>query len=256
MGKTKPITVQFTGASEGSILAGTSNHNKGLLIQVDRSQERIGKRVDGPFTVLRAGRGRYVDVLREFEGQRFDTALEFITAVQNAGAEKCTHAVNRNCTAVMDPDTSMSLADALSADVVGQSAVKYDAFISHASEDKDFVRPLADALVSRNRRVWYDEFILKIGDSLRRSIDKGLRESRFGIVVLSNAFFQKQWPQYELDGLVARQMSSGKIILPIWHNVSHADVLDYSPTLADKLALDSQSQSVNELAKVLDEALE
>ncbi|AFP20488.1 toll/interleukin-1 receptor domain-containing protein [Geobacter sulfurreducens] len=51
----------------------------------------------------------------------------------------------------------------------------YDAFISHASEDKqDFVRGLAEALRDNNVAVWYDEFTLKVGSSLRRSIDHGL----------------------------------------------------------------------------------
>jgi len=68
----------------------------------------------------------------------------------------------------------------------------YDVFISHASEDKDaIVRSLAEALVKGGLKVWYDEFELKIGDSLRRKIDKGLAHSRFGIVVLSQAFFKK-----------------------------------------------------------------
>jgi hypothetical protein len=48
-------------------------------------------------------------------------------------------------------------------------------FISHASEDKeDFVRPLAETLQQLGVKVWYDEFTLKVGDSLRRKIDSGL----------------------------------------------------------------------------------
>jgi hypothetical protein len=82
----------------------------------------------------------------------------------------------------------------------------FDVFICHASEDKEtFVRPLAEALRSENVAVWYDEFALKLGDSIRRSLDKGLKQSRFGIVILSNAFFEKRWPQYELDGLAERE---------------------------------------------------
>ena len=80
----------------------------------------------------------------------------------------------------------------------------YDFFISHASEDKEgFVRELAQAFRDREARVWYDEFTLKVGDSLRRTIDRGLASSRFGVVVLSDSFFQKEWPNRELDGLVA-----------------------------------------------------
>lgn len=75
-----------------------------------------------------------------------------------------------------------------------------------------------------------------MGDSLRRSIDRGLHDSRFGIVVLSHAFFSKEWPQKELDGLVAREVDGTKVILPIWHRISREEVLRYSPTLADKKA--------------------
>lgn len=126
---------------------------------------------------------------------------------------------------------------------------EYDVFISHATEDKEeFVRPLADELKSLGLEVWYDDFVLKVGDSLRRSIDMGLARSRFGVVVLSSSFFAKNWPQYELDGLVAREMEGRKVILPIWHKVTKDEVLAHSPTLADKVALNSSLQSIQEIA--------
>ena len=92
----------------------------------------------------------------------------------------------------------------------------HDFFISHASEDKDgFVRGLAIALQAKGAKVWYDEFTLKVGDSLRRKIDQGLANSRFGIVVLSKHFFSKEWPQKELDGLSSLEVEGGTHILPI-----------------------------------------
>jgi hypothetical protein len=117
----------------------------------------------------------------------------------------------------------------------------YDVFVSHASEDKDdFVRPLAEALRQNRVEVWYDEFTLRPGDSLRRSIDAGLAKSRFGIVVLSRSFFSKGWPQWELDGLVNRQVSGGStVILPIWHGVGRQEIEGYSHSLADKVAIPS-----------------
>jgi hypothetical protein len=135
------------------------------------------------------------------------------------------------------------------------AAKTYDLFISHATEDKDdFVRPLAKALEEHGVRVWYDETELKVGDSLRRSIHRGLANSRYGVVVLSSAFFAKNWPQYELDGLVAREMSAGsKVVLPIWHKISKDEVLSFSPSLADKVALNTSLQSVSEIAKQLAE---
>lgn len=132
----------------------------------------------------------------------------------------------------------------------------YDVFISHASEDKDnFVRPLASALEQRGFRVWFDEFTLKVGDSLRAKIDHGLARSRFGLVVLSSAFFKKSWTQYELNGFVAREIEEGRIILPVWHKVSKDEVRAFSPSLADKVALNSSLLSIDELVDRLGEVI-
>lgn len=131
----------------------------------------------------------------------------------------------------------------------------WDVFISHASEDKETVaRPLAEALARQGVKVWYDDFTLTIGDSLRRKIDEGLSRSTFGIVILSPSFFSKEWPQTELDGLAARQSLGKKVILPVWHKITKEDVMNYSPTLADRLAADTSkgiASVVNELLAVL-----
>lgn len=129
---------------------------------------------------------------------------------------------------------------------------QYDFFISHASEDKeDFVKALADGLTEEGCKVWYDNFVLKIGDSLRESIDKGLANSKYGIVVISPYFLKKKWPAYELDGMVAREMNGHKVILPIWHKVTKDEILQYSPTLADKLALNTAIHSMKEIIEQL-----
>lgn len=116
-----------------------------------------------------------------------------------------------------------------------------DVFISHATEDKaKIARPLAEALRASGMRVWYDEFSLRLGDSLRRSIDRGLATARYGVVILSPSFFAKDWPQRELDGLVAREtLQTGNVILPIWHEIDAVDIARYSPTLADRYAVKS-----------------
>jgi hypothetical protein len=133
--------------------------------------------------------------------------------------------------------------------MTGTSDKTWDAFISHAGEDKDsFVRPLAGALANLGVSVWYDEFSLRIGDSLSRSIDKGLAGSRFGIVVVSQAFLGKPWPEYELRGLVARDVGEDRVILPIWHGVNRQQVLEFSPALADKIALDTRDLSAQDTA--------
>ena len=115
---------------------------------------------------------------------------------------------------------------------------KYDVFISHASEDKDaIVRPLATVLEKLSVRVWYDEFSLKLGDSLTASIDLGLKESKYGLVILSKAFLCKKWPEYEYRSLMTREIDGERVILPLWYDVTKEDVKDFSLYLADIKAL-------------------
>ena len=130
----------------------------------------------------------------------------------------------------------------------------YDLFICHAAEDKDaFVRPLANALRANNVSVWYDEFALRLGDSIRRSIDMGLAQSRFGVVVLSKAFFQKQWPQYELDGLAEKEMAGpSTVILPVWFDIDKRNVLAFSPPLANRVAARSKDGLAAVVSQLVD----
>ena len=138
-----------------------------------------------------------------------------------------------------------------SARVIPENA-EYDVFISHASEDKDsFVREFAEVLRERGLKVWYDEHSLKWGDSLWQEINKGLANSRYGVVVLSVHFFAKKWPQTELDGLMAKEIEGTGRVLPIWHNISKDQVLSVSPVLGNKLALNTSVLTLGEIADQL-----
>lgn len=133
---------------------------------------------------------------------------------------------------------------------------KWDVFISHASEDKEeVVEPLAEELRSRNLRVWYDRWVLKIGDRLLEKIDQGLSQSRYGIVILSPNFLRKKWPRNELEGLIQKEIDGKKVILPVWHNVRRNDLISYSPILAGRLA-GSTETGIKALAGELIEAME
>ena len=125
---------------------------------------------------------------------------------------------------------------------------EFDAFISHASEDKEyFVRPLCKKIVEFGAKIWYDEFTLKPGVSLSRSIEQGLKKSRFGLVVLSKSFFKKNWTEYELRALNAYEVSNPGIIIPIWHGVTLEEVRDFSPYLSDKLAIVTENKLIDDI---------
>jgi hypothetical protein len=117
----------------------------------------------------------------------------------------------------------------------------HDVFLSYAGEDSDLAREIAGALHSRSIKVWYAETELKVGDSLLESIDRGLRESERGILVLSDDYLAKGWPRYELDILMRQHIESDKRLLPVWHGVSKADVEASHPGLAGIYALSTSS---------------
>jgi TIR domain-containing protein len=145
--------------------------------------------------------------------------------------------------------------DATQKDGRKQSEHEWDVFISHASEDKEAIaRPLAEALVNAGLKVWYDDFSLKLGDSLRQSIDRGLGHSRYGVVILSPHFFEKHWPQQELNGLATREVNGYKVILPVWHNIGFEQVRAFSPMLADRLAVNA-SKGLDEVVRTILDAM-
>jgi hypothetical protein len=130
--------------------------------------------------------------------------------------------------------------------------MSWDVFISHASEDKAAVaKPLAEMLQAKGIKVWYDEFTLNIGDRLRQSIDHGLANSRYGLVVFSPKFFQKKWPQNELDGLISMETPERPRILPVWHQVSADDVKGFSPMLAGRVGISTASGLEQLVAKII-----
>jgi len=124
------------------------------------------------------------------------------------------------------------------------------AFISHDSRDKDdLVRELAHELIRIMCPVWYDEFSLKVGDSLRQKIEQGLREAKKCIVILSPNFLANGgWGKAEFDSIFTREiLEQENVVLPVWHNVGVREVYEYSPRLADKVGLPT-SMGIQELA--------
>src|SRR5215469_7390539 len=116
--------------------------------------------------------------------------------------------------------------------------LQWDIFLSYASEDgAEVVRPLVELLERRGCHVWFDETQLSLGDSLRRKINDGLAHSRFGVVVISDAFLAKKWPQDEVNGLLARETDGTKVVLPILHRITSARLASVAPLLADRIAV-------------------
>jgi len=132
---------------------------------------------------------------------------------------------------------------------------EHDLFISYASEDRDFVSMLIGELKEHGLTFWLDQGEILLGDTISKSIDRGLSSAQFGLVILSPNYLEKPWPEYELRGLIDREVNGRtKVILPIAHGVTHDAISKYSPTLGSKRYVDSDdltvSQIVAEILKV------
>jgi hypothetical protein len=125
----------------------------------------------------------------------------------------------------------------------------HDVFISFASEDQDEVaQPLYDALTAAGLKVWFAPITLKIGDHQRKEIDRGIATSRFAVAIISPNYLDKGWTKYELDGIFLKDVAGGQQLLPIWHDITKQDVIDFSPPLADRVARKTADLTIQEIA--------
>lgn len=109
---------------------------------------------------------------------------------------------------------------------------RYDLFLSHASEDKVFTKPLADKLKSVGLEVWYDDHDLNKSEQLREDLDNGLKKSDFGVIVLSKNYFIKGWTQLELNAWINLLVYSNRKIITIYYGVNIHDVIAFSPIVS------------------------
>lgn len=127
------------------------------------------------------------------------------------------------------------------------------AFISHDSRDKkEVAEPIALQLQKWMCPVWFDQYSLKVGDSLRERIETGLKECPKCILILTPNFLNNNgWTKREYDSVFTRELvEKQKVILPVWYNISVEDVYKYSPILADRVGA-QWTDGVEEVARKL-----
>lgn len=198
---------------------------------------------------------------RNNEYQKLQRALsDEQTKIQKTYEKTIETLSNRLAPTVSDLTTNILIGDINPSDSFFDMDVEeYDVFVSHAWEDKqDFVDELVNAMENIGIRVWYDTKKLQWGDSMRSKIDEGLRKSKFGIAILSPSYISegKYWTKEELNGLFQLESVNGKKILPIWHNLTKSQVMNFSPMIANKKALTTASMTPDEIANALKELLD
>ena len=132
------------------------------------------------------------------------------------------------------------------------------AFISHDSRDKSTIaRPIALGLQSNLVPVWYDEFSLPVGAKLRESIERGIKESKKCVLVVTKNFIGNDgWTKAEFDSVFTKEIfEKGNVLLPVWHEVTAREVYEYSPWLANIKAVD-WSEGEEEVVRKLQREIE
>lgn len=245
---TKAVSIQK------SLKSASSSSLKSKLGQIDSLNEEIAKLQVKVADIEKKIAQKRVDETKA--SQQYQTELDRenkkkqqeqkkLTDSYQRRINELTGALNRSVRAQMRPVTTLY-------SQIQEDPTIYDVFISHAHEDKEgFATPFVDELKKRGVKVWYDNDEIKWGDSLRAKIDSGLNHSRFGIVVISRSFISKGWTNHELDGLFNLEMTHGKTILPIWHDITKTEVQNFSPSLAGKKAMSTAVMTPAEIADEL-----
>lgn len=133
-----------------------------------------------------------------------------------------------------------------------QGMDKPSVFLSHSSKDKSFVSRLATDLKSRGVPVWFDQWELRIGDSLTEKIEQGISQSGWLAVVLSRNSASSDWVQKELRAAQARELRDKNVfVLPII-----IDDCEIPLFLMDKLYADFRESYEHGLEVLLKRVLE
>ena len=131
-----------------------------------------------------------------------------------------------------------------------------DVFLCHAWDDrKDSAKQLHDLLEDNGVSVWFSEKDVLLGSSLLREIDKGLANSRVGIVLVTPSFIERVKnegiAEKELSALLARDL-----LVPIVHNTTFEKLREVSPLLGSRSGLDTNEESMFKVALKLAELVE
>lgn len=115
----------------------------------------------------------------------------------------------------------------------------YDAFMSHASEDKEkFVKPLFNALEDRGCCIWYDQFQIDYGDFFETRIYEGIHNSRFALFVITPNLIQRptnSWVWREFSRILEKEeILRTNVLIPVFYDVTIQEFQQYignNPTL-------------------------
>jgi len=106
----------------------------------------------------------------------------------------------------------------------------FKVFIAHASEDKKVAKKIANDLTKNGYQVWFDEWEIKVGDSIVDKINKGIKDTAYMIVLFSKNSVDKPWVKKEMNAGLIKELERKKVyILP-----AKLDQCEIPPLFSDK----------------------
>ena len=178
----------------------------------------------------------------------------YSSGTSNGGMKRKAKWSPAGSTVLYSPAQIMTLAPVRD-NIVKQAKIleKYDLFLCHAWDDrKGAAKELCDKLIAKGVSVWFSEKDLPLGSTMLREIDKGLAKSRAGIVLVTPAFLKR----VENEGVADKELSAllaKDRLVPIVHNTTYDALRDVSPLLGSRSGLDTNEDSMDEIASKLAE---
>ena len=128
-----------------------------------------------------------------------------------------------------------------------------DVFLCHAWDDrKGPAKELHDFLVASGVKVWFSEKDLGLGVPMMRAIDKGLANSRIGLVLVTPAMLARL-PKESVADKELSALLAGNQLIPIAHNTTYDTLRNVSPLLASRTGLDTAEDSMAVVAEKIAE---
>jgi len=123
-----------------------------------------------------------------------------------------------------------------------------DVFLCHAWDDRQgAAKELHDLLDALGVKVWFSEKDVTLGVPLLRAIDKGLANSRIGLVLVTPALLRR----LPTEGIADKELSAllaGERLVPIVHNTTYAALREVSPLLASRSGLSTAEEPMTDVA--------
>lgn len=218
-------------------------HNRKVQQHNQRVVQQAQRQVDGY--------NREVARVNE-HNRRVDAQNRQVNARNRASVNELNRQLRTAATGPRYTPSEQSLADRVQENAAQHPEREWDSFLSYARIDgAEVAAGLRAELEALGASVWFDEVAIVPGKSQALQMDKGLRSARCGIALLTPAYLTGRfWTERELGALLHKNT-----LIPVLHNVTFAEVAEYSGILPDLAGFETSRDSLEVIAEKIAAAI-